>query len=79
MKALNYVEELEIPEGTNAKFEGTALVVSKGKAVVKREFHDPRLQLKVEGSKIVLQSPKVTRKEKMLIGTVIAHMKNMLS
>ena len=78
MKALNYVEEMEIPEGTSAKFEGTALVVSKGKAMVKRDFHDPRLQLKVEGNKIVLQAAKVTRKEKMQIGTFVAHIKNML-
>ena len=78
MKALNYVEEMEIPEGTNAKFEGSILVISKGKAMIKREFHDPRLQLKVEGNKIILQAPKVTRKEKMQIGTFVAHIKNML-
>lgn len=78
MKALNYVEEMEIPEGTSAKFEGSTLVVSKGKAVVKRGFHDPRLKLKVEGNKIVLQALKVTRKEKMQIGTFVAHIKNML-
>ncbi|MBI5003284.1 50S ribosomal protein L6 [Candidatus Woesearchaeota archaeon] len=78
MKALNYVEEMEIPAGTNAKFEGSILVISKGKAMIKREFHDPRLQLKVEGNKIVLEAPRVTRKEKMQIGTFIAHIKNML-
>ena len=78
MKALNYVEEMEIPEGTNAKFEGSILVISKGKVIIKREFHDPRLQLKVEGNKIMLEAPRVTRKEKMQIGTFIAHIKNML-
>lgn len=78
MKAKNYVEEIQIPEGTTAKFEGDFLVVSKGKAVVKREFQDPRLKLKVEGNNIVLEAAKVTRKEKMQIGTFVAHIKNML-
>ncbi len=79
MKALNYVEEMEIPEGISAKFEGAVLVVSKGKASVKRAFHDPRLKVRVQGNKILLEAPKVTKKEKMQIGTFVAHIKNMLN
>ncbi|MEK6867479.1 MAG: 50S ribosomal protein L6 [Nanoarchaeota archaeon] len=75
----NYVEEITIPEGITAQFSGTTLSVSKGKLSIKRDFVDPRLQMKVEGSKIIIHVPRLTRKEKMQVGTFAAHIKNMVN
>lgn len=79
MKMNNYVEEISVPEGITAQFNGTMLSVSKGKFSIKREFIDPRLQIKAEGNKIVITVPRLTRKEKMQVGTFVAHMKNMVN
>ncbi len=78
MKMNNYVEEISIPDGITAQFSGIMLSVSKGKFSIKREFIDPRLQIKVEGNKIVINVPRLTRKEKMQVGTFVAHIKNMI-
>lgn len=79
MKVQNYLEEITIPEGTTVQIQGVEVTVSKGKHVLKREFKDPRLKLKAESDKIRLEVAKMTRKEKMLVGSVVAHLKNMLT
>ena len=78
MKVKNYKEELEIPEGTTAHMQSKMLTVSKAKHTLKREFKDPRLKMRIESNKIVIEIATFTRKEKMLVGTVVAHLKNMM-
>lgn len=78
MKLKNYKEEIEVPEGVILKKEGECIIVSKGKAVIKKKFNDPRLKIRVEGNKLSVEAGTLTRKEKMQIGTFIAHMKNMI-
>ncbi len=78
MKSRDYVEEIKIPEGTTVQRNGKFLIVSKGKNTIKREFIDPRLKIKVEGDKILIEIPIMTRKEKMQVGTLAAHIQNMI-
>ncbi len=78
MKVKNYREEISVPEGTIAHVSDTMISITKGKATQKREFRDPRLSLKVENNMILLEVPKMTKKEKMLAGTIAAHIKNMI-
>ena len=78
MNMKEYKEEIAIPEGVVAQLEGTLLHISKGKARISRLFTDPRLTLTVQGNSIVIEEKKVTRKEKMQIGTFVAHIKNMI-
>ncbi len=78
MKIKNYVEELSVPEGTTAQIHKGMLTVSKAKHTLTREFKDPRLSMKMDANKIVISLKEMTRREKMLVGTVVAHIKNML-
>ncbi len=78
MKIKNYVEEIKIPEGVSARLEGALLVVTKGKESMKRIFQDPRIMIKIENDAILLQIPVMTKREKKVIGTFSAHIKNML-
>ncbi len=78
MKIKNYKEELLVPEGTTVQIHKGVVTVSKAKHTLKREFKDPRLQMKMDTNKIVIELKEMTRREKMLVGTVVAHMKNML-
>lgn len=78
MKIKEYVEEIKIPEGVSAKFEGSLFIVTKGKESIKRIFQDPRIMIRIENNVILLQTPVMTKKEKKVIGAFRAHMKNML-
>ncbi len=71
------MEEIKIPEGVTVRGEGTLIVVSKGKETVKRSFQYPKVTVKVEGDKIILQTPLMTKREKMMLGSFAAHIKNM--
>jgi len=78
MKFKNYKEEINAPEGVNLKKEGNFVIVSKGKATIKRNFNDPRIKISTEGNKLYVETKVMTRKEKMQIGTFVAHIKNMI-
>jgi large subunit ribosomal protein L6 len=70
-------EEIEIPEGLVASLEGDEIVMKKGDKELRRKL-DPRFEVKVEGSKVMLNSSKTTRREKRMFGTVKAHIRNMI-
>ncbi len=71
------IEELEIPAGLQVSIAKE--VEAKGpKGTVKREMHYPGIEIKVDGNKIRLTCKKATKREKKMIYTYIAHIKNML-
>jgi len=78
MKFKNYKEEIGAPEGVSLKKEGDFLIVSKGEVVIKRSFNDPRLKISVNDNKLYVEAETMTKKEKMQIGTFVAHIKNMI-
>ena len=68
-------EELEIPEGISANVEGNEIVLKKDSKEIKRKLNN-RIQVKVEGNKILLNSKKVSKREKKILFTTKAHIKN---
>lgn len=78
MRLKNYKETLDIPEGVTAKLENNVLIVKGKKAELKRRFFHPMINIKVEGKEIVFEIDTFTKREKMQLGTMMAHMKNML-
>ena len=72
------IREIEIPEGISVSVSGgEAKVSGNGKELV-RSFDFPKIELKVERNKIILSAKRATRRESALIGTVWAHLKNMI-
>jgi len=72
-------KELEIPEDINVEVDGKTVKVSGEKGQVKRTFkyfHDIKIEKK--GNKIVTYSKSEKRKVKLMMGTIIAHTKNMI-
>lgn len=69
-------EEIELPEKVTAQWQNHFLTLKGPKGEVKRRFLHPRVKLSVEGSKIILFSASATRKEKTIIGSFAAHIKN---
>lgn len=69
-------EEIEIPEGIEVNIEGSLLKFKKENMEIDREFTG--FSIKKEGNKLVLHHKKATKREKKLIMTTLAHIKNMI-
>ena len=70
-------EEIEIPEGINVVFENHELVMKKDNDELKRKINFV-LDVKIEGSKIIIDVKKATKTEKKIFGTTKAHINNMI-
>jgi len=77
MRIKNYVEELEVPEGITIKLDGDILIVNGPKGELKRRFFDPRIKIAVKDNVVVFSADVYTKKEKMQLGSFVAHIKNM--
>ncbi|MBN1645045.1 50S ribosomal protein L6 [Candidatus Woesearchaeota archaeon] len=71
------LEKIEIPEGVSVFFD--EFVTVKGpKGEAKKKLFNPFLSIKQEGKDIVISAKKATKREKKLIFTFRAHLKNMI-
>jgi len=68
--------ELEIPEGIKAEIESGEIAMSKGEKKLKRKFSG--FSMKVENNKIKLHEKNPRKKEKKMMMTTLAHLKNMI-
>lgn len=71
-------KEIELPGKVTAQCQDSILVVRGPKGEVKRKFIHPCVKLAVEDSKVILFSPSATRKEKAILGSFVAHIKNII-
>ena len=69
-------EEIKIPEGINASLEGNKLIMKNENGEVQRKIN-PILDVKLAEGKIILEFKKATKKEKKILKTHAAHIKNM--
>jgi large subunit ribosomal protein L6 len=68
-------EELEIPTGISAVVENDEITLKKDNKEVKRKLNN-RIEVKIQGNKILLTSKKSSKREKKLFYTIKAHIKN---
>ena len=71
-------EQITVPDGVTASLENNVLTIKGGKGELSRTFIHPKIEMKVNGNTVEIHSKKVRRKEKALIGTFVAHIKNMI-
>ncbi len=74
----NIQKELALPQGVTATYVAGQLTVKGPKGEVSRSLSYPTIVLAVEDGKVVLSSPKATKREKRMIGTFESHIKNMI-
>ncbi len=72
-------EALTIPEGADVSKQGNIFIVKGPKGEIKREFANARIEIKVDGNKLLLSSKKATKREKALLYTFVAHLRNMIN
>ena len=69
-------EKIEIPDGIQVT--GNQELTIKGpKGELKRDFNFPRIQITIAGKEIIISAKKSTKREKKMIYTYAAHLKNM--
>jgi len=76
-----YEKEIELPEGVSAEVAGNKVKISGPKGQLEREFKGLRvhgIRLMLTGKKIKVSSESERRKAKALVGTIIAHIRNMI-
>ena len=78
MKVEELKKEVGIPEDLNVKIDGKKVIVKGPKGENSRIFLYPKLELSQEGNKIILLAKNATKREKTMIGTYSAHIKNLL-
>lgn len=71
-------KEIKMNEGITAQLANGVLKIKGSKGEVERNFLFPRIVLTVEGNKIILKSQKATKREKKIISSFAAHIKNMV-
>lgn len=74
----NLERVIEIPKGIEIKAEGNIITVKGNEKELKKEFDKGKVLLKVEGDELKLSAKNSSRRESKMIGTIFAHVKNMI-
>lgn len=71
-------EQIELPTGVSAAASESSLTMKGPKGEVTRRFSAPNASLAVEGNKVKVTSEKASKKEKKVLGSIRAHIVNMI-
>ncbi len=71
-------EIIKIPKGIEVKIEKDIVIVKGSKGEIKRQFRYKQIKLNLDDDQIKISSKKNTKREKTIIGTLKAHIKNMI-
>jgi len=69
-------EIVTVPDGIETEIEDRVVIVKKGPDMLKRKL---KVDVKKEGNSLIVHNPRATKKEKKLIKSSAAHLKNMIS
>ncbi len=71
------IEEIEIPEGVEVEIDGNRIIVKGAQGEIERKFNINKIFFEKKDNKILLGNKKATKREKKMINTITAHIKNM--
>ena len=78
MQGEKIIKIIELPNDLNAYINDGFLLVKSPKAEVKRELKRCNVQITIDDKKIILKSKGETKEDKKMLGTLTAHIKNMI-
>ena len=70
--------QIKVPEGLNANYDNEIITIKGENGELSRTFSHPKIIIKVNNNIIEVSAKNVIKKEKALIGTYVAHIKNMI-
>ncbi|MEX0919984.1 MAG: 50S ribosomal protein L6 [Candidatus Pacearchaeota archaeon] len=71
-------QEIKIPEGVEVELDGSLVKVKGSEGEFERRFTLAKLELKKEGENIIIGYGKSTKREKKLMNSIAAHIRNMI-
>ncbi|MEW5897047.1 MAG: 50S ribosomal protein L6 [Nanoarchaeota archaeon] len=71
-------EEVELKKGVSAAIAESIITITGPKGKVVRGFLHPKVKVFLEGDRIIITAAKSTKREKKIIGSFQAHLKNMV-
>ncbi len=69
---------IELPEGIEAKIEENSVTMKGNGKELTNSFNNNKIDMTVKGNKIKLVSKNATRRQSKMMGTIDAHIKNMI-
>lgn len=78
MKMAELKKEIKLPENVTATIENSEITIKGEKGELKRVFSHPQIKIEISNNKIIIHGKNVRKKQKALIGTIVAHVKNMI-
>jgi len=80
LKEPHYAVRVSVPPGVKVSVEGSRVVVEGPKGRLERDFwHIKGVAIKAEKEGVVVEAYNVNRRKKALVGTVAAHIRNMIN
>ena len=73
-----YEKEIKIPDAVKAELQGKKIKISGEKGSLEREFRSGSVNMELAGSVLKVSSELERRKVKAVVGTIIAHVRNMI-
>ncbi len=74
-----FEEKIEIPEGISAEVGNRIIRMKADEKEISKRIIVPGLNFKKEENNIVIESKRGTKRDKTMVGTVKAHIKNMIT
>jgi large subunit ribosomal protein L6 len=74
-----YEKEIEIPSDCQVTLEDRTFTVSGPKGQLSKEFLDPKVSFRVDEKGVVVSTTRSRKRTRAMVGTVIAHLRNMLT
>lgn len=74
----NYTKEINLDDKVSAQLSGPVLKIKGPKGEIERNFIQPLVKVAIQDKKIIISTNKYTKKEKMIFGSFVAHIKNMI-
>ena len=72
------IKDINLPDSTTASVDGQFLLIKGPKGEVKRAFKQHTISIKSENGKIIFESMSGKKEDKKMIGSLMAHVKNMI-
>jgi len=72
------VEEKEVPKGLTAEYRDSVLTVKGPQGTLTKKLFHPRVKMTVAKGKITVETRMASLREKALVGTWVAHARNMI-
>lgn len=69
---------VEIPENVSVEVVGSRVKVSGEKGTLERELFYPKVTIRVEDKKLIIRAEKSRKKQRAIVGTFAAHIRNMI-